>query len=87
MKNNPGGKDNAMKFIASAQTPERQLQMFELLGQGPANPATDALIPADKKRVNCVDPANMTKQIPLNIEWYAEHYASAFDKYTKVISA
>ncbi|NWP24151.1 ABC transporter substrate-binding protein, partial [Escherichia coli] len=25
MKNNPGGKDNAMKFIASAQTPERQL--------------------------------------------------------------
>jgi putative spermidine/putrescine transport system substrate-binding protein len=87
MKGNPGGKDNAMKFIASAQAPERQLEMFNLLGQGPANPATDALIPADKKRVNCVDPANMAKQIPLNMEWYAENYGKAFDEYTKVISA
>ncbi|NTS32912.1 putative spermidine/putrescine transport system substrate-binding protein [Phyllobacterium sp. YR620] len=87
MKNNPGGKDNAMKFIASAQAPERQLVMFEMLGQGPANPATDALIPADKKRVNCVDPANMAKQVPLDMEWYAENYGKAFDEYTKVISA
>ncbi|KXF77020.1 polyamine ABC transporter substrate-binding protein [Paramesorhizobium deserti] len=87
MKNNPGGRENAMKFIASAQAPERQLEMFNLLGQGPANPATDALIPADRKRINCVDPANMAKQVPLDMEWYAEHYASAFDEYTKIISA
>jgi putative spermidine/putrescine transport system substrate-binding protein len=87
MKGNPGGKDNAMKFIASAQTPERQLEMFNMLGQGPANPATDALIPADKKRINPVDPANMSKQVPLNMEWYAENYGKAFDEYTKVISA
>ena len=52
-----------MKFIASAQDPKKQLVMFEMLGQGPANPAADALIPDDKQRINPVDPANMSKQI------------------------
>ncbi|MDQ2705508.1 MAG: ABC transporter substrate-binding protein, partial [Pseudomonadota bacterium] len=37
IKGNPGGKEAAMKFIASAQVPERQLIMFDKLGQGPAN--------------------------------------------------
>jgi putative spermidine/putrescine transport system substrate-binding protein len=87
IKNNPGGKQNAMKFIASAQAPQRQLVIFNMLGQGPANPATDALIPADKKRYICVDPANMSKQIALNMDWYSENYGKALDDYTKVISA
>jgi putative spermidine/putrescine transport system substrate-binding protein len=87
LKNNPGGRENAMKFIASAQDPQRQLVIFDMLAQGPANPATDALIPADKKRFNCVDPANMAKQIPLNMDWYAEHYGAALDEYTKIITA
>lgn len=87
LKGNPGGKDAAMKFIASTQDPEKQLVMFDLLGQGPANPATDALIPEDKKRINPVDPENMAKQIPLDMEWYAENYGPALDEYTKVISA
>jgi putative spermidine/putrescine transport system substrate-binding protein len=86
IKNNPGGKDNAMKFIASAQDPKKQLVMFQLLGQGPANPATDALIPADQKRINPVDPANMSKQIALDMNWYAENYGPALDEYTKIIS-
>lgn len=87
IKNNPGGRDNAMKFIASAQDPHEQLVMFDLLGQGPANPACDALIPADKRRGNCVDPANMAKQVALDMPWYSEHYGAALDQYTKVISA
>lgn len=87
IKNNPGGRDNAMKFIASAQDPKKQLVMFDMLGQGPANPATDALIPADQKRLNPVDPANMSKQIALDMNWYAENYGAALDAYTKIISA
>ena len=58
IKNNPGGTENAMKFIASTSDPQKQLVMFEMLGQGPANPATDALIPADKRKYNPVDPGN-----------------------------
>lgn len=87
IKGNPGGRDTAMKFIASAQDPQKQLVMFDMLGQGPANPAADALIPEEKKRLNPVDPANMSKQIPLDMEWYAENYGPALDEYTKIISA
>jgi len=86
IKNNPGGKENAMKFIASTSDPQKQLVMFDMLGQGPANPATDALIPADKKRYNPVDPANMKLQIPLDMVWYADNYGAALDTYTKIIS-
>ncbi len=87
LKGNPGGKEAAMKFIASAQDPAKQLIMFEKLGQGPANPATDALIPSDQKRFNPVDPANMTKQIAMDMNWYADNYGPALDQYTKIISA
>ena len=87
LKGNPGGREAAMNFIASAQDPEKQLVMFEKLGQGPANPAADALIPEDQKRINPVDPANMAKQIALDMEWYAKNYGPALDEYTKIISA
>lgn len=87
MKNNPGGRDAAMQFLATTQIPERQLVMFEMLSQGPANPATDALIPADEARHNCVAPENMAKQIVLNMEWYAENYTQTLDQYLGLISA
>eukprot|EP01035_Chromulina_nebulosa_P039898 gene39898-53952_t len=87
IKGNPGGKDNAMKFIASAQDPKKQVVMFDLLGQGPANPAADALLPPEKARLNPVDPANMVKQVPLDMGWYETNYGPALDAYTKVISA
>ena len=53
----------------------------------PANPATDALIPNDKKRINPVDPANISKQVALDMNWYADNYGAALDAYTKIISA
>jgi putative spermidine/putrescine transport system substrate-binding protein len=87
LKGNPGGKDNAMKFIASAQDPKKQLVMFEMLGQGPANPAADALVPEDQKRFNPVDPENMKKQIALDMAWYETNYGPALDEYTKIIAA
>ena len=87
IKGNPGGKENAMKFIASTQDPKKQLVMFDMLGQGPANPAADAMIPEDKKRINPMDPANAAKQVALDMPWYAENYGAALDEYTKIISA
>jgi putative spermidine/putrescine transport system substrate-binding protein len=87
IRNNPAGRDTAMNFIASAQDPHKQLIAFELMGQGPANPATDALIPADKKRINPMEPANAARQIVLNMAWYADHYGEALDAYTRIISA
>ena len=87
LKNNPGGAEAAMKFIASAQDPARQAVLFDLLGNGPANPAADALIPADNKRYNPVDPENYAKQIPLSMDWYEANYGAALDAYLKIVSA
>lgn len=87
LKGNPGGAEAAMNFIASAQDPARQLVLFELLGNGPANPAADALIPEERKRFNPVDPANFAVQVPLNMEWYEENYSAALDAYLKIVSA
>jgi putative spermidine/putrescine transport system substrate-binding protein len=87
IKNNPGGRELAMNFIASTQDPRKQLIAFELLGQGPANPATDALIAPEKRRINPMDPANAARQVALDMSWYAEHYGAALDAYTRIISA
>ncbi|WP_109464186.1 ABC transporter substrate-binding protein [Albibacillus kandeliae] len=87
IKGNPGGAKAAMDFIASAQDPEKQLVMFEMLAQGPANPAADALIPEDQKRFNPVDPANFAKQIPLDMAWYEENYGAALDAYLQIVSS
>lgn len=86
IKGNPGGREAAMKFIASAQDPEKQVVMFEMLGQGPANPAADRLLSADQARLNPVDPANMEKQVPLDMEWYQANYGAALKEYTRIIS-
>lgn len=87
LKGNPGGAENAMKFIASAQTPEQQVVMFDLLAQGPANPAADTLIAEDQRRFNPVDPANFSVQVPLDMPWYEENYGAALDEYLAIVSA
>lgn len=86
IKGNPGGAEAAMKFIAEAQDPKKQLVMFRMLGQGPANPAADALLPPEDARYNPVDPENFAVQIPLDMGWYEENYAAALDEYLKIIS-
>lgn len=87
LANNPGGAEAAMQYIASTQVPEKQVTLFELLGNGPANPAADALIPEDQKFYNPVDPANFAQQIPLDMAWYEENYGAALDQYLSIISA
>lgn len=86
LKNNPGGKEAAMQYIASAQDPAQQAELFKLLGNGPANPAADALLGDGDKRLNPVDPQNFDAQVPLNMEWYEENYGAALDAYLAIIS-
>jgi len=87
LKGNPGGAEAAMKFIASAQDPARQAVMFQLTGQGPANPAADTLLPPEDARFNPIDPANAAVQIALDMEWYEANYGPALDAYLAIVSA
>ena len=61
--------------------PKKQLVMFDMLGQGPANPATDALIPEDKKSINPVDPANMRSRSRSTWSGTPTNYGAALDEY------
>ncbi|NVK47220.1 MAG: ABC transporter substrate-binding protein [Rhodobacteraceae bacterium] len=87
LKDNPGGTEAAMKYIAATQEPERQVVLFEMLGNGPSNPAADALIAEEDRWLNPMDPANLPKQVALNTDWYEENYSAALDAYLQIISA
>lgn len=86
LKGNPAGTEAAMKFIAYAQDPQSQVELFKMFGNGPANPAAAALIPEDRKHLNCTDPSNLPKQVMLSHEWYTDHYAATLEQYLTHIS-
>ncbi|MFX4377305.1 hypothetical protein ABTA44_19850, partial [Acinetobacter baumannii] len=64
-KGNPAGK-LAWKFIASAQDPQSQVELFKRVGNGPINPAASALVPADMKALDCGSPENFAKQVAVD---------------------
>ncbi|MCZ0735852.1 ABC transporter substrate-binding protein [Phreatobacter sp. AB_2022a] len=85
-KGNPAGP-LAWKFIASAQDPQSQVELFKRVGNGPINPAASALVPAELKALDCGSPENFAKQVIVDAEWYAEHYAAALNRYMDVIAS
>lgn len=87
MSNNPAGTEAAMKFIASAQDPSTQVKLFNLQGNGPANPAAHSLIPDDQRYLDCSSPENRAKQTLLQMEWYADHYGPTLERFLKMIAA
>ncbi len=85
MKNNPAGAA-VWHFIASTQEPERQVKLFELLGNGPINPEASALVPEELRALDPGSPENYARQIPADGEWYAEHSADVLNRYFEAIS-
>lgn len=71
-KGNPAGKETAMKFIASAQDPAGQIELFKVMGNGPANPAAADMVPADMKHIDPGQPENMKLQMIQSGPWYQE---------------
>lgn len=69
---NPAGTETAMKFIASSQDPAQQLVLFDAMGNGPANPAAAAQVPADKRYIDPGQPENLALQVLQNGPWYEE---------------
>lgn len=80
-------RDLAWKFIASAQDPKSQVELFKRVGNGPINPDAAALVPAELKVNDCGSPENFAKQVAVDSEWYAEHYATALNRYMDAIAS
>ena len=74
MAKNPAGSAAAFDLLASMQTPERQIELLKMLGNGNANPAADVLLTPELKRISCAYEPNYKKQIPVNTDWYAANY-------------
>ena len=78
-KGNPAGK-RAWELVASMQDPQGQVEMLKLLGNGPVNPAANALIPAGLQKDNPFSAENQAKMVAVDVEWYAANYARVFNQ-------
>lgn len=72
VKNNPGGREAAMRLIAHAQDPARQVELLRVLGNAPVNPAAAAMVPADLKRFDPTQSEHRAVQAELNPIWWNE---------------
>ena len=84
-KGNPAGKE-VFKFIASAQDPNGQVELFKALGNGPVNPAAGAMVPAELKALDPGSQENYRKQVPADAEWYAANSAKVLTQYLEAIA-
>lgn len=84
-KGNPAGRDNAMKFLASAQTPERQLAMLSCHGMTPSNPEAFAQIPSDLARFAVTSEENLSRVLLNDPTWWAENGGETLNKYLDAI--
>ena len=85
-KGNPAGAE-AFRAIASMQQPEGQVKLLAAMGNGPANPAAQALVPADLRQMNPADPVNVAVQAKINAAWYIENHSKTFQAYLDFISS
>jgi putative spermidine/putrescine transport system substrate-binding protein len=85
-KGNPAGVTAAMRFVASTQDPAQQVELFKLIGAGPANPAAHALIPAELRNADPGQPDNFRAQILNDARWWADNNNKATDMWLDAIS-
>lgn len=81
-----GVKDPAtsMQFIASTQDPKSQITLLEMLGNGPANPAAQAMLTEEQKRI---DPTSHQEDALLvGSEWYAENYDDKLNDWLDMVA-
>lgn len=84
-KGNPAGRENAMKFIASCQKPERQIDLLKCHGMTPANPEAYGMVPDDLKRFIVTSDENLPKVLLNDPVWWAENGGAAVDKFLAAI--
>lgn len=78
----------AMKFIAEIMKPKYQAEMTKYITYGPTNLKTYDLGLIDEEFAKTLPsyPANLKKQLPINLEWYAQWETIAAEKYQAMIT-
>jgi putative spermidine/putrescine transport system substrate-binding protein len=83
---NPAGPA-VFDFLASTQDPARQIELLELLGNGPANPAASAMLTPDLQKIDCGYEPNYRRQVKINTDWYAENYDRVQNDFLDLMSS
>ena len=86
-KDNPAGREWAMRWLAFMQDPHRQVEMLKCVGMGTANPETFKLTGPELKRINSSDPENLKLMVQCNLDFYGKHYDEMLNRYLKLISS
>ena len=84
-KGNPAGRANVMKFIASCQVAERQIEILRCHGMTPSNPEAFGMIPDDLKRFAVTSEENLSRVLLNDPIWWAENIGPALNKYLEAI--
>lgn len=85
-KGNPAGKQ-AMLAIAAMQDPPGQVSLLRAMGNGPANPATEAMVPADLAEVDPGSKANAAVQAKIDADWYEKLGAKTNQDFLDLVSS
>ena len=85
-KGNPAGKQ-AMVAIAAMQAPAGQISLLGAMGNGPANPQAEPLVPPALKAVDPGTPENLAVQAKINAPWYQANGSATLRDYLDLISS
>lgn len=85
-KGNPAGAE-AFRAIASMQQPEGQVKLLAAMGNGPANPAAQPLVPAEQRAMNPADADNAAVQAKIDAAWYRENHSKTYQAFLDLISS
>jgi putative spermidine/putrescine transport system substrate-binding protein len=83
-RGNPAGAKAAFQFANYCLTPQNQIVLLKMTGNGPSNPAAAALVPEDLRFFDPTQPAHRAVQVSLNPEWYTKFQDRARDQYLEM---
>jgi putative spermidine/putrescine transport system substrate-binding protein len=84
--NNPSGKQ-VMHFIRASQEPSTQIALMKILGNGPANPEADKLVPPELQAANPGSAVNVEQQVKMGTEYWMQNYGDNLKKYLDMIQS
>lgn len=85
-KGNPAGREAVMKFIATAQDPQAQLEILGCLGMTPANPEAFAQIPEDQQDYAITSAKNIDNVVFNDPVWWGQNGGDAVNAFLEAIS-
>lgn len=85
-KGNPAGLENAMKFIATAQSIEAQLGLLNCLGMTPSNPEAFNKIPNAMQDYAITSAKNIDRVVFNDPVWWAENIGDTVNAYLEAIN-